>query len=120
MPEKAKMSARDYVRDAQHLPAPLRDFHDQKDVFKTFHGWLGELSEKDKQHGFSRPSWADGQIYVIDGFLRFMAACGWTLQRSRASVNFASLDAAIKARQDEEAKSLREYLDQQREERARV
>lgn len=117
MPEKPKISVREYVKDAQHLPAPLRDFHDQKDVFKTFHGWLGPQPEEDKCHGFTRPSWVDGQIYVIDGFLRFMAACGWTLQRSRASVDFASLEAAIKARKEEESRVLREQFAHSRETR---
>ena len=81
----------------RHLPAILRGFHDQKDVFKTMH----ELTADYGPDSFrTRPSWSDGQIYVIDQFLWFMARHGYTLQRSRANQNFESLPDNIKAVKD--------------------
>ena len=38
-----KTTPRDYLRDGAHLPAPLRDFHDQKDVFKSCEEWGGRM-----------------------------------------------------------------------------
>lgn len=93
----------EFLRDPErYLPAPLRDFHDQKDVFKSLHEWLRPMDPQAERVGDARPNWRDGQCYVIDGFLKFMAAHGWTLQRSSASVNFASLAHTIEARRDRE------------------
>lgn len=99
----------DWLRSGKHLPPPLRDFHDQKDVFKSLHEWAGPLEEGEK-----RPSWIEGHCYVIDLFLRFMAAHGWTLQRSRKPVEFASLADTIKQRRDREVKQLQEMFAQSR------
>jgi hypothetical protein len=71
----------------------LRDFHDQKDLFKAISQvW------PDGQ----KISWVDGQIYVIDIFLRFMAMHGYTLQKTRfKNQQFADIDKTIR---DENAK----------------
>lgn len=65
----------EWVREGKHLPKWLRDFHDQKDVFKTCEQVLGRHPENF--------SWVDGQIYTIDCFLKFMAFHGYTLRRTR-------------------------------------
>jgi hypothetical protein len=85
---------REWLKEGAHLPSPLRDFHDQKDVFKSLHDWAG------KEAGVS---WVVGHIYVIDLFLRFMATHGWTLQRSRARLPFADLATTIDERREREA-----------------
>ncbi len=88
-----------------HLPRWLRDFHDQKDVFKTIGGI--EPSE-----GSVTPSisWVDGHIYTIDRFLSAMARFGFTLQRSRARMPFSSLEDAITARRELELHQLRTIM----------
>lgn len=78
----------------KHLPNILKDFHDQKDVFKTMHEMLGE---QDSDATIKRPSFVEGQCYVIDCFLWFMARHGYTLQRSRAKLEFDCLADNIKA-----------------------
>jgi hypothetical protein len=75
-------------KDGKHLPGFMRDFHDQKDLFKTIHNQY-ELYEK--QGHRNSPSWVDAQIYVIDSFLWFMAGHGYTLQRCRANQEFLDL-----------------------------
>lgn len=101
---------RAWLRDGNHLPAPLKDFHDAKDVFKSLHEWVA--SAKPEQRGpFQRPSWIDGQCYVMDDFLAFMAAHGWTMQRSRAKLTFADLRLTIKNRREKEAIDFRGFLD---------
>lgn len=81
---------KEWRQAGRHLPAILRDFHDQKEVFRAMH----ELTLRPKgEIGVSREiNWVEGQIYVIDMFLWFMARHGYTLQRSRAAQNFESLE----------------------------
>jgi hypothetical protein len=69
-----------WVDSEKHLPKWLRDFHDQKDVFKACERVLGRAGVSDL-----RPDgipWTDGHIYTIDRFLRFMAYHGYTLRRT--------------------------------------
>ena len=67
-----------YLRSMQFLPERLRDFHDQKDLFKSMH-YLYQDGEGAKD----KPNWVDGHVYVIDWFLWFMASRGYTLQKTR-------------------------------------
>lgn len=79
-------------KNGRHLPPFMRDFHDQKDLFKAIHD-VYRLDEK-KDHrdpiGFTT-----AMIYTIDSFLWFMAAHGYTLQRCRAKQEFADIHATI-------------------------
>lgn len=79
-----------WLRAGLYLPEPLRDFHDQKDVFKTIDGLVRPPA------GFNRPTWIDAQVYVIDTFLFFMARRGYTLQRSRVRLQFRSLGIDVR------------------------
>lgn len=72
----------------KHLPNFMRDFHDQKDVFKAMYfkqdcGSAGDIG------------WVQGQIYVIDCFLWFMAKRGYTLQKSRKNLDFQDIQKDI-------------------------
>lgn len=94
-----------FLKSGAFLPAPLRDFHDQKDVFKTMHGAIDPANESIK-----RVSWIDGQCYVIDIFLWFMARRGWTLQRSRADADFRDLAADIETHRKQEAEAFSRFM----------
>lgn len=76
-----------WLKSLQYLPPPLRDFHDQKEVFKAMH----QIINVDGHEYARSVDWVTGQCYVIDIFLWFMARRGYTLQRSRASVPFRDL-----------------------------
>lgn len=77
----------EWLKSLKYLPEPLRDFHDQKDVFKAMHDIINVQG-----HEYARSvDWVTGQCYVIDIFLWFMARRGYTLQRSRAKVPFRDL-----------------------------
>ena len=98
-------SAEEYVRSGRHLPEAFRDFHDQKDLFKTIDGAI------DWEARGGRPvGWIDAQIYVIDIFLWFMAKRGWTLQRSRARVEFLSYERDREIRRRQQSKEFAEML----------
>lgn len=71
----------DYLNSDEHLPERMRDFHDQKELFKTMHEMYQD-SPHMKNHK-DWPVWVIGHIYVIDWFLWFMASRGYTLQKSR-------------------------------------
>lgn len=94
-----KTDIKEFLKSGAYLPKPLRDFHDQKDVFKTIHATITPENESIK-----RVNWIDCQCYVIDVFLWFMALRGWTLQRCRIKADFRDLDADIAARREEDAK----------------
>jgi len=72
------MDIQAWLRTQEYLPSFIRDFHDQKNLFKSIHHLY-----QDNEWAKDAPSWRDGHIYVIDWFLWFMAGRGYTLQKSR-------------------------------------
>ena len=98
----AKIDIGEWLKSGRYLPEPLRDFHDQKSVFKAMHGIVREHPGSVAQ----RPSWIDGQVYVIDVFLWFMAKHGWTLQRTRRDGEFLSLGDSVQEWRQHEAATL--------------
>lgn len=85
-----------WLKSLQYLPPPLRDFHDQKDVFKAMH----EIIDVEGHQFAKCVDWISGHCYVIDIFLWFMARRGYTLQCSRARVPFRDLSADVAEAQD--------------------
>jgi hypothetical protein len=80
-----------WLKSGKYLPEPLRDFHDQKDVFKAMH----ELIDV-KGHDYAKSvDWVSGQCYVIDIFLWWMARRGYTLQRTRRRGEYRDLAADV-------------------------
>jgi hypothetical protein len=89
MSEEAKLKA--WMEKGGYLPQFMRDFHDQKDVFKTIHEIINQNEAANKI------GWVDGQIYTIDVFLWFMARRGYTLQRCRKDLPFQDIEADVQA-----------------------
>lgn len=80
-----------WLKSGEYLPEPLRDFHDQKDVFKAIHQTINV-----EGHEYAKPvNWIAGQCYVIDIFLWWMARRGYTLQRTRRRGDFRDLAADV-------------------------
>lgn len=77
----------EWLESSEYMPEFMRDFHDQKEVFRAMHHIITNANE----NGNAR----DGHIYVVDTFLWYMARCGYTLQRSRKAVEFRSIDEDI-------------------------
>jgi hypothetical protein len=86
-----------WMKAGKYLPDVLRDFHDQKDVFKAMHELQKPADPTDVMGGHYSIDFVTGQCYVIDRFLWFMARRGYTLQRSRAGLPFRDLQADVKA-----------------------
>ena len=84
-----------FLKSGKYLPKQLRDFHDQKEVFKTIHELVGH--EIITRAGTQKPiDWITAQIYTVDVFLWFMAKRGYTLQKCRAKVDFFDLDKTVR------------------------
>ena len=90
----------EFLKSGQYLPDVLRDFHDQKDIFKAMH----EIVQERPDATIKRPDWVTGQCYVIDVFLWFMARRGYTLQRTRRRGNFRDLGADVQMVREEQDK----------------
>ena len=86
-----------WMKASKHLPDVLRDFHDQKDVFKAMHDLQQPSGPSELEAGAFTVDFVTGQCYVIDRFLWFMARRGYTLQRSRVRLPFRDLQADVKA-----------------------
>jgi hypothetical protein len=89
-----------WMKAGSYLPDVLRDFHDQKDVFKAMHELQKPADHSDFIGGHYNIDFVTGQCYVIDRFLWFMARRGFTLQRSRARLPFRDLEADVRAAKD--------------------
>lgn len=96
-----------WMKSGEYLPPPLRDFHDQKDLFKTIHDTY-DLSNNPYCKDIP---WISGQCYVIDIFLWFMAKHGWTLQRSRQKIEFRDLYDDVQAAQEKSLEGFKNILD---------
>jgi hypothetical protein len=99
-----------WLRSGKYLPRFMRDFHDQKDVFRAIHETINVT-----KHDLTKDvSWITGQCYVIDIFLWWMARRGYTLQPARADQDFIDMDDTIRAcnerRQRAADAALRAYI----------
>lgn len=97
----ADRSTYNWLDSAEYLPECLRDFHAQKDVFKT-------IADNFAKRNAERPefvvNWVSAHVYTIDLFLWWMARHGYTLQRSRKRVPFDSIDDDVRERCAKDAK----------------
>ena len=71
----------------KYLPDFMRDFHDQKNIFKR----LDKIVQSRNDTYTKDISWTSGQVYTVDIFLWFMAVHGYTLQQSRKKVEFHNI-----------------------------
>lgn len=128
--KKRKKTIREFCDSRHYLPRFMRDFHDQKDLFKGISEFY-KLAEKAaaaedlnnpdciKHHHLKGYSWVLAHVYVIDFFLWFMAHHGYTLQKSRAPVEFCDIDATIEMlnekRCEETTRQINEFLGRPKE-----
>ncbi|KQP02494.1 hypothetical protein [Pseudorhodoferax sp. Leaf265] len=91
-----------WLKSGKYLPEPLRDFHDQKDVFKAIHATVNV-----EGHEYAKTvDWVAGQCYVIDIFLWWMAKRGYTLQKTRTRLQFRDLGQDVAAANELRTKRL--------------
>ena len=99
-----------WLESGKYLPKFLRDYHDQKDIFKCFSEGVELHLEEHGGFPMKNLTWLDAHIYTIDIFLWIMARHGYTLQRSRKDLPFSDLDETVslskKARSEASARSI--------------
>lgn len=93
---KNTKNTEEWMRSGGHLPKFMRDFHDQKDLFKA----IDEIIIT-PANGIRNPTWAEAHVYVIDVFLWFMARRGYTLQRTRFNGDFRDVEADVAAKKEQ-------------------
>ena len=89
----------EWKSEGNHLPDCLKDFHDQKRIFR-YMGYHYEKSAKEDGEPLEHvPNCVDGHVYAMDWFLWFMASKGYTLQKCRSKqVEFESIEDVLKTR----------------------
>ncbi|WP_396180193.1 hypothetical protein [Flavobacterium sp.] len=88
----------------RHLPSFMRDFHDQKDIFKAMLNYFSNAEDMPV-------NWQDGHVFTVDWFLWFMAAHGYTLQKTKAKCDdfhdlSVTIESARAARADQFSKMI--------------
>ena len=99
-----------WLKSGDYMPPRLRDFHNQKDLFKCMHNFYRSAFSDPKNEQWGIPSWMGGQVYIVDFFLYFMAMHGYTLQRSRSNIPFCDMDAMVEQFKDKQADSFKRML----------
>jgi hypothetical protein len=106
MRRRGKMSSPEsYTQDKHYLPDFMKDFHDQKDLFKAIY----ELYKDDENLKKLPQGWVDNHIFVVDFFLWFMGQHGYKLQKVRKKgVDFYDLKTTI---EEMKGRSTKRFMD---------
>ena len=84
------MDLKNWLKSGEYLPKFMRDFHDQKRIFKRIDELVANRRERCiKEHGrdlYPLPGWVTCHIYVIDVFLWYMAINGYALQKTHRKI----------------------------------
>lgn len=81
-----------WLLSGEYLPDFMRDFHDQKDLFKALQEVVERRNAKDGRSSYTDGlSWIAAHVYTVDVFLWCLARRGWTLQRSRKPLDFGDI-----------------------------
>lgn len=83
-----------WMKSGEYLPPALRDFREQKDVFKAVHELVERARAGNDTH-VGALSWTQAHVYTVDFFLWYMARRGFTLQRSRKPLPYRDLSADV-------------------------
>lgn len=84
-----------WMSHQQYLPREIRDFHDQKSLFKFVDKTRLANIDRNKGSYMGGMNWVDSMIYTADVFLWVMAQHGYTLQRSRKKFDFLDLEESL-------------------------
>ncbi len=69
-----------YRKELKYLPDFIKDFHNQKDLFKIIHGWYNPHSIENEL--LKKITFRDGQIFIIDYVLWCLSKYGFKIQRN--------------------------------------
>lgn len=99
-------AVQEWRKSGKYLPRFLRDFHDQKDVFKAMHSMVNV-----EGHDYAKEiSWVAGHCYVIDIFLWHMARHGYVLRRADKKLPFEDIETNTRRRNEIDKAAMRAVL----------
>lgn len=101
-----KRSYRQYRDSNDHLPQCMKDFSDRCEIFDAMKALTDDAGMPEE----CQLSSMHAHIFTVDVFLWFMARHGYTLQRSRAHVEFDDLDQARQNVRDERLRRLERLI----------
>lgn len=101
------LKMRKWLEKGEYLPPIMRDFHDAKRIFKTIQT---TIIAEEKPVIVRRPDFIEAQCYVIDVFLWYMAKHGYTLQKSRAKLEFRDLISDIEQCEQKRCSEFAEFI----------
>ncbi len=107
------MDLNELMTDGNYLPEIIRDFHDQKRLFKRIDEIVQQRKEKKNGVEIGLINWIDAHVYVIDFFLWYMARRGYTLQKSRKHCQFIDLDQDLREFDRRESEAFGKFLEQE-------
>lgn len=86
------MDLQNYMNNQENLPDFMKDFHDQKDLFKAiYEQWKNEDNQT-----LHKVSWVDAHVFTIDYFLWWMGLHGYKLQKiKKKDVEFYNPEETI-------------------------
>jgi len=101
---------KEYMDNQENLPEFLKDFHDQKDLFKAIYE---QYKEGNKKELLEDVNWVDALVFTIDVFLWWMGQHGYKLQKSRKKdIEFYEPSETIKYYTDKrKEKSIMSFMD---------
>lgn len=83
------MTTNEYREQGKHLPDFLKDFHDQKDFFKSMY----DVYATELENELPGYTWRSNHIFTIDFFLHFCALHGYGLRKLVAKdVDFIDIE----------------------------
>ena len=72
------MNLKTYMGNGENLPEFIKDFHDQKDLFKAIYDLWREENDV-----LQKVNWVDAHVFSIDILLWWMGLHGYKLQKIR-------------------------------------
>lgn len=81
--------------DGKHLPPFMRDFHDQKDLFKWMHHIVSKNNADKADYEKLEMNFRDMHLFTVDFFLWFMAQHGYTLQKTKKKLDFYDIEKTV-------------------------
>ena len=99
-----------WLETRKYLPIFMREHNAQKELFKCIHSTVDI-----KKSVLTPPDWINGQCYVIDVFLWYMAKRGYTLQRTQnKNLEFYDLQKDLDSFREVQSDLFRKELDKRK------
>jgi len=96
------MEITEYNKQLKYLPDFMKDFHDQKDLFKCIQS-VYESNERFKEFP---NTWVDNHGFIIDYFLWFMSLHGYKLQKIKGDIEVCNIQKTIEDYKTERDKQI--------------